>query len=99
MSLRLSPKETMAVKVPGVVGAPEGEPLPGTSGSLPPQAASSRVAATHEERIRMTLMRVDLGNGNERPFAFAATIGQPRAATAVKAGIRDAPILVQAAQP
>jgi hypothetical protein len=43
-SLRLSPNDTSEVNVPLVVGAPDGEPLPGTSGSPPPHAASSSAA-------------------------------------------------------
>ena len=57
MSLRLSPNETTAVNVPAVVGAPEGEPVPGTLGSPPPQAASSRAEKTQGLNDRNALMR------------------------------------------
>ena len=86
MSDRLSPKLTTAVKVPSVVGAPEGWPVPGTSGSLPPQAANSAAAKAVSAQDRMFFMRsplaclVNAGSGHcesatqpleiDRSFAF-----------------------------
>src|SRR5664280_1612585 len=57
MSLRLSPKETTAVKLPLVVGAPAVEPEPATSGSPPPHAASNSAEKSQGLRDRNALMR------------------------------------------